>query len=145
MSGSAQVLGEQGTGKTPSQEVPISLSHAPKAALTRCPVCAWPQFGLQLCGECSSDSHPLLPCQLLVFLQTPAERALLQKGLLPSQAQVRTYSYPTCLIPSPLAACSQAFMLATVWSVPLPLFIATSPATHSGTSQAYDWCSLNIC
>lgn len=94
MSGSAQALDEQGTGKTPSQEVLISLSHAPKAVLTRCPVCAWPQFGRQLCGECSPDSHPLLPCQLLVFLQTPAERALLQKDSSPAKPKSGP-SHPT--------------------------------------------------
>lgn len=83
-------------------------------------------------GECSLRPHPLLPGQLLVFLQIPAERAFCKETSSASKPKSGSYSYPTFLMPSPSAACSQAFRLATIWSVsPTPIHCCM-PGNSSG-------------
>lgn len=112
MSGSSQMLDEQGTGKAPQSGGP----YFPKQNLPGVRTVLGSSLAAAV-GECSPSPHPLLPCQLLVFPQIPAERAFCKETSSASKPKSGSYSYPTLLAPGPSAACSQAFMLATIWSV----------------------------
>lgn len=110
-----------------SQAVFISLSRTYQVSVLRLEA-VW----AAAMGECSPSPHPLLPCQLLVFLQIPAERAFCKETSSASKPKSGSYSYPTLLMLSPSAAFSQAFMLATIWSVSPTHILCCMPDNSSG-------------
>lgn len=122
-----------------SQAVFISLSRTYQVSVL-CLEAVW----AAAMGECSPSPHPLLPCQLLIFLQIPAERAFCKETSSASKPKSGSYSYPHAPDAQSLSSLQPSFH-ACNYLVSLPHPHSLLHARQLIWELAHNRCSLNIC